>query len=528
MKNKHFTFIISLLGLMLTLSANAQEVVSRSKFDDHMNLRHGLYNERLSKWVLTPQYDDMRNIGVYAGTSYFGAKKNNSWGVLDERGQIVVGFQFDDLMGGLNGFFECKMNGSWGVADVTNHIIIKCEYRFVNISSSGFSGKHWDSQKADDHYRMDELIAYREKIFENEKNAAARKAQEMREKIEHERKEKQLASFSQYANSFIDPYITRWKQKGEFEKMADYQARTTPEKIASLRDSLMKEAEIHFLQENAALNPEKKGMKLKQYDAENEVFYIESSVFGEMTVAVPISEAPSFKENSLRVAFKNPVYFIQNDKIALASLEFFNVKNQKTYKYINPAVPESSAKYSKTDLEQTKTNTDEKTTYTPFVNIAGKWKLDDQKIDNTIAKTTYHFIPDSKSNNQEYVSGIITVYNELTIIDNKTEYIYRYNYSGHYKYYGDSLETNMDYTTIHAEKGEIKGVRNRFTMAALLTPEDIVRIVKTSNEKLGKAYEKYGGAPRDQVVFSDNDTMILFELDPQKGETTSATFHRIK
>ena len=71
MKNKHFNLIITLLGLMLTLSANAQEVVSRSKFDDHMNLRHGLYNERLSKWVLTPQYDDMRNIGVYAGTSYF-------------------------------------------------------------------------------------------------------------------------------------------------------------------------------------------------------------------------------------------------------------------------------------------------------------------------------------------------------------------------------------------------------------------------------------------------------------------------
>lgn len=357
MKNKHFTLIINLLGLMLTLSANAQEVGQR--YDGLSTM--GLYNYRTEKWVSQDRYPDIKRIGVYAGTSYFAAKKNNSWGVLDERGQVVVGFQFDNIGNGTNGFFECKMNGSWGLADVTNHLIIKCEYRSVSLHSNGFIGEHWDSQKTDDSYRMDVLIAYREKIFELEKDAAARKAQEAWEKLEREKKEKMLASFSQYADSFVNSYIERWEKKGEFEKMADYQARITPEKIASLKDSLMKEAEIRFLQENAALNPEKKGMILKQYDAENEVFYIESSVFGEMTVAVPISEAPSFKENSLRVALKNPVYFIQNDKIALASLEFFNVKNQKTYKYINPAVPERSAKYSKAALEKIGSNTDQKT-----------------------------------------------------------------------------------------------------------------------------------------------------------------------
>lgn len=191
MKNKHFTFIISLLGLMLTLSANAQEVGQRNDGLSTM----GLYNYRTEKWVSQDRYPDIKRIGVYAGTSYFAAKKNNSWGVLDERGQVVVGFQFDNIGNGTNGFFECKMNGSWGLADVTNHLIIKCEYRSVSLHSNGFIGEHWDSQKADDHYRMDELIAYREKIFEREKDSAARKAQEAREKLEREKKGKDARLF---------------------------------------------------------------------------------------------------------------------------------------------------------------------------------------------------------------------------------------------------------------------------------------------------------------------------------------------
>ena len=143
----------------------------------------------------------------------------------------------------------------------------------------------------------------------------------------------QMEYFSNYAKAYVEKEINEWQKKDEFEKVADWQKRVNE----STRNAKIKEltlrCEKEYMYKYIPL------VKLKVsigelYDSENEVFLLSEPRFGNMIVEVPINEARAFKQNWSSAIF-TPKYFIENDLLALASLDIFFPTLNKHYTYSN-------------------------------------------------------------------------------------------------------------------------------------------------------------------------------------------------
>ena len=154
-----------------------------------------------------------------------------------------------------------------------------------------------------------------------------------------------LVYFSDYAKPIVEKAINEWQTKGEFEKMADYQKRVNETTRNAKIKELTKQCEREYLKRfsekfrpNVTLDA--------MYDADNEVFMLSDPQFGNMLVAVPIHEAPAFKQN-WATAKLTPKYFIENDVLAIASLEIYFPYQRKRYTYSNQA----SLKYEQAQVD---------------------------------------------------------------------------------------------------------------------------------------------------------------------------------
>lgn len=140
--------------------------------------------------------------------------------------------------------------------------------------------------------------------------------------------------FSDYAKAYVEKEINEWQVKDEFEKVADWQKRvnetTRNAKIKQLTEQCQKE---YIKKYSATIKP---NVTLGQYDSENEVFLLTDALFGNMLVAVPISEGKAFKQNWSSAKF-TPTYFIENDVLALKGLDIYMPSLNKHYTYSNQA-----------------------------------------------------------------------------------------------------------------------------------------------------------------------------------------------
>lgn len=129
-------------------------------------------------------------------------------------------------------------------------------------------------------------------------------------------------AYSVFAKEFVESRIKTWQAKDPYETISEYKARvsesTRKEKIASL----LKAAESEYIATYAG-NVQLKDLLLKPYDAENRVFLIESR-YGELVVPVPRenNEAKIFESSWSGMQLRNPDFYINNDKLALAGLTF--------------------------------------------------------------------------------------------------------------------------------------------------------------------------------------------------------------
>ncbi len=140
--------------------------------------------------------------------------------------------------------------------------------------------------------------------------------------------------FSFYAKEHIESEINEWQKKGEFEKTSDWQQRVNQETRQEKINELKQKAKEDYLRE---CTPNlKESLVLGQYDADNEVYLVNSSNFGQMLVPVPLSDAPSFKTQWANMTI-TPKYYIDNDIINVESITFTNPNNKKTYTYSNQA-----------------------------------------------------------------------------------------------------------------------------------------------------------------------------------------------
>lgn len=148
----------------------------------------------------------------------------------------------------------------------------------------------------------------------------------------HSSPAEEMPKYSDFAKRFVEKEISSWQKKDPYETVSEYQARVTEETRDNKVKDLLKEAEREYIA-TYAKGVRLNGMTLKPYDAENGVFLVESK-FGELVVPVPRTneEARVFESGWSGMQFKNPEYYINNDRLLLSSLTFVTPTG-KTYRY---------------------------------------------------------------------------------------------------------------------------------------------------------------------------------------------------
>ena len=131
-------------------------------------------------------------------------------------------------------------------------------------------------------------------------------------------------------SSFVESKINTWQAKGEFEKTIEYQIRVT---------QVTRNTKIKNIQEEALVYFKKKYQKqinfqtitLNTYDADNETFLLDPFPLKSFLLAIPISEAPYFKQNFNSSNFSNVDFIIKDKKFILSHIDL--LVGDKTYKY---------------------------------------------------------------------------------------------------------------------------------------------------------------------------------------------------
>lgn len=139
-------------------------------------------------------------------------------------------------------------------------------------------------------------------------------------------------TYSQYAKPIIEEGLAKWTRRGEFEKLEDYQKRVNDKTILAEYERISAQTQKDYLEQfghKLRIND----LKLQPYDANNEVYKIESE-YGQILINVPLknNEAELFQANWANTHFKAPKFYIKDDRVQLSSITFVTPTN-KTYTF---------------------------------------------------------------------------------------------------------------------------------------------------------------------------------------------------
>ncbi|HIT48478.1 MAG TPA: caspase family protein [Candidatus Coprenecus stercoripullorum] len=129
-----------------------------------------------------------------------------------------------------------------------------------------------------------------------------------------------IPAYSSYARKYVEDRIGKWQEKDPYETLDEYKARVTEDARQAKVKELLKAAEDNYISIYAE-DPDPSDIVLRPYDAENEVFLAETR-YGEIIIPVPRAdnEARMFESNWNGMQFRNPEYYIKDDRFALSSL----------------------------------------------------------------------------------------------------------------------------------------------------------------------------------------------------------------
>jgi tetratricopeptide (TPR) repeat protein len=142
----------------------------------------------------------------------------------------------------------------------------------------------------------------------------------------------EIPSYSEYAKPLIEEHLAKWTRRGEFEKIVDYQKRVNDMTITAEYNKISDQTAHDYLEKfgnKLRIND----LKLQPYDANNEVYKIESA-YGPILINVPLknNEAELFRATWSATRFKSPKFYIKNDRVQLASITFVTPTN-RSYTY---------------------------------------------------------------------------------------------------------------------------------------------------------------------------------------------------
>lgn len=118
-----------------------------------------------------------------------------------------------------------------------------------------------------------------------------------------------------FIKEYVQTKINKWQQKGEFEKMADYNIRVTKITLNSAIFKFQQEAIDLLSYYYWNIIGYKASFELMPYDSENETFIITSNLFGDLAIKVPITKAQIFKDNFYSLKFSQDKSYLEKDKL---------------------------------------------------------------------------------------------------------------------------------------------------------------------------------------------------------------------
>ena len=230
---------------------------------------------------------------------------NGKWGFITHSGASIVSYRFDNAKSFTEGLAAVNMNGKWGFIDREGVCKIPYKYDNVNSFSEGLAAAEYDRKWG---------------FIDVEGNW-------------YDAKEEYIPKFSNYAKRYVEQQINKWQIKGKYEKTVAWQERVNDKTREQKVSEFTKEAESQYINEfGKTINI---SQRLSDYDADNEIFLIKDDNFGDLLVPVPIDDAPKFEEEFYKMK-RTVRYFIENDKLGLAEMKFYNNEN-KLFTYSNQA-----------------------------------------------------------------------------------------------------------------------------------------------------------------------------------------------
>ncbi|MCH5235222.1 MAG: caspase family protein [Muribaculaceae bacterium] len=155
-----------------------------------------------------------------------------------------------------------------------------------------------------------------------------------------------VPDFQTFAEKYVEENLAEWTKRKEFEKMEDYQARVSQNNVYQEYQRLCKLAEDSYLARYAG-RLRIADLELQPYDIDNETYLI-TSAMGPMAIKVPLKnkEAEAFKAAWSSIQLRHPKYFIKDNQVAIASVEFVTPAG-KSYAFNS----EAAANYDFTDVK---------------------------------------------------------------------------------------------------------------------------------------------------------------------------------
>lgn len=139
---------------------------------------------------------------------------------------------------------------------------------------------------------------------------------------QHKTEYEEMPKYSVYAKDYVESSIKAWQEKDPYETVAEYQKRVNEDTRNAKIKELLQTAESNYIKTYAG-RVRIEDMTLKPYDADHEVFLVESQ-YGEIIVPVPRdkNEARIFESSWNGMQIKDPEFYISNDKMLLSGLTF--------------------------------------------------------------------------------------------------------------------------------------------------------------------------------------------------------------
>lgn len=265
-----------------------------------------LYDE----WVIKPRFD---KAGPFVdGLAYVSLM--GKYGYINKESILAIPYKYDKALSFSEGLAAVSLNGKWGFIDVTGTLVIPYSYDYVESFDKGLAA-----------------VTIRD-----------RKGYVDRDDVWYDSIAERMQSYRGFAKHYIEQEVNAWQKKGKYERTDTWKARVSEANRAKLIDSLIVVSKEKYIEEQA--RSISSDITIEDYDADNEVFLLHDSQFGNLLVNVPLSEAENFETHFDNFVRTNN-YYVKDDGIGLAGVSFTN--GNKKYVYSN----QSSLRFASVDID---------------------------------------------------------------------------------------------------------------------------------------------------------------------------------